>query len=212
MGLLVSLIFIVICVAIFNYYGLSIDGLRNSVRSYGNWGIIVLTVLMILSVMSPLPDTPTSIISTVVYGPIIGGLIIFIGGSLGAIFDFIIIRALGREYISEKFPKTMAIINGFAKKFGFEAMVFFRIFPTVTFDIASYTSALTKVKFLTFALATIIGMIAPTITYSLIGEGINSGQTDQLILSVVLGLFIVAGVLLITKVFFKGWEINSLDE
>lgn len=210
-GLFLSLFVIVLFFIIFQKLGFSFNGIREQIISYGNLGIIILIFLMVLSVMSPLPDTPIAITSTIVFGPIIGFLIIFTGGLIGAILDFLIIRKLGREYITKRFPNAMFNINNSAAKFGFEAMVLFRIFPTVTFDIASYTAALTKVRLKTFVFASAIGLIAPAISYAILGEGINSGKIENMIFSIFLGLAVVGIVIILTRFVFNGWNINKLD-
>lgn len=212
LGVLAFLAVYFIALMIFSKYGISREDIRNFVIGLGSLGVVAIIILMALSVMSPFPDSPTAIIAVVIYGPILGPIFILCGSMLGAVLDFIIARKLGRKFISKRWPDLISIINKFAKRFGFESMVFFRIFPTVTFDIVSYTAALTHVKFKTFCLATFLGLLPLTITYGIVGTGLESDDGRKIVLSLILGLGLISVVILMSKYFGDKLQLNALED
>ncbi|MEI7604162.1 MAG: VTT domain-containing protein [bacterium] len=211
-GVIVFIAVYILLLMLITNFGITKEQIKNYVDGFGAFGIIFLFIIMALSVMSPFPDSPAAIAAIFLYGSVFGGVIILFGSLLGAVLDFLIIRKLGRKYFYKHAPYVMENVNRIAKKFGFEAMVFFRIFPTVTFDIASYAAALTKVKLYLFILASFIGLFPLALTYSIIGIGLESDNMKVLISSISLGILFLSVVIFISRYFGKKLKLNELED
>lgn len=212
LGLVVAILFYVFILLLLSKIGITAQDIKSFVAGFGVFGIVVLIILMMLSVMSPVPDTPMAIISVVTYGSIGGFVIFMIGAFLGACADFIIFRRLGRKFFERQFPNFLSYINTGAKHVGFQSLVFFRIFPTVTFDIVSYTAAVTRVKFPQFALASSIGLLPAAITYALLGCAIEQGGLLALIYTIIIGFVVISAVVIFSKFYDHKLKLNDLED
>ena len=213
---ILSLIFFVliyaILLALYAKLGITKEQLRNFSEGLGFLGVVFLILFMALSVMSPFPDTPTAVTAIFIYGSGTGFFIVMLGSLLGAVLDFIIVRKLGRKYVNKHAPYVMENVNRLTRKFGFETMVFLRIFPTVTIDIASYTAALTKVKLEMFVVATILGLIPISLTYAIVGIGIESQDWKLIFATLLMGLILLLCIFLISRYYGKKLGINKLED
>jgi uncharacterized membrane protein YdjX (TVP38/TMEM64 family) len=171
---------------------LDLEGVaRAAAARAGPAGVAAFLSLMALAVMSPLPDSPVALTGLVAYGPLAGLALVVTGSWLGAVLNFLIVRALGREAFRRRFPRAAAPIDDLAARLGFELLVLLRFLPTVTFDVVSYAAAVTSIRFAYFAGATLLGQLpGPTIA-ALVGAGV--GGADH---RLTLGLSALAFVLL----------------
>lgn len=151
----------------------------------GLWGVAVFLGLMATAVMSPLPDSPIALAGLVAYGPV-GGLVLVVTGSwLGAMADFLLVRALGREAVRRRFPRLAASMDDLAGRLGFELLVVLRVLPTVSFDIVSYAAAITRISAARFAGATVLGQLPGPTVAAAVGAGVGgSGRHVTVPLSV----------------------------
>lgn len=59
---------------------------------------------------------------------------------------------------------------------GFLYVFVLRLIPLVSFDLLSYAAGISKVRFRSFLLATVLGMIPGTLAYSFLGASLASGS------------------------------------
>ncbi len=211
-ALLITISTIIIILYVLNLYGITTEKIKVFAESFGVMSIFVLIILMMLSVMSPLPDTPVAVAAILIYGPGGGFLIAYTGTILGAITNFYIARRLGREYFERKLPSIIEISNNFAKKYGFEVIVFLRIFPSVTFDIAAYSAALTKIKTRIFIYATMVGAVIPAVNYIIISSGIASGNIYQIMGALLISSIFLLSLRLIMKYALHGKQLDLMEK
>ncbi len=164
----------------------------------GWWGVLLYLALMAAAVMSPLPDAPVALAGLVAYGPL-AGMALVVGGSwLGATLNFLLVRALGREAFRRRFPRLAAPIDDVAERLGFELLVLLRVLPTVTFDVASYAAAVTRMPFARFAGATLLGQLPGPTVAALVGA--HTGGADGHVTTVLWGVALaLGGVLLVGR-------------
>lgn len=173
------------------------DVASDAAARAGWWGVLLYLALMATAVMSPLPDAPVALAGLVAYGPL-SGMALVVGGSwLGATLNFLLVRALGREVFRRRFPRLAAPIDDLAERLGFELLVLLRVLPTVTFDVASYAAAVTRMPFTRFAGATLLGQLPGPAVAALVGA--HTGGADGRVraalwvLTVVLAIALLAG-------------------
>ena len=142
----------------------------------GVWGVLIFVALMAAAVMSPLPDSPIALAGLVIYGPLPGLGLIVAGSWLGAVADFVLIRLLGRERFRRRFPRLAAPMDDLADRLGFELLVLLRVLPTVSFDLVSYSAAVTHIPFLRFAGATLLGQLPGPTMAALVGSGVEGAN------------------------------------
>jgi len=153
------------------------DRLVAYLHGLGPWAPLALILGMAGAVIiPPIPSLPLDLAAGAVYGPLWGTVYVVIGAEIGAIAGFLIARALGRELVS-RVLKTGATFCQACSDHQLLGLVFFaRLIPVFSFDVVSYGSGLTTISLKAFALATLFGMIPPTLAFTYFGSSIVSAQ------------------------------------
>lgn len=152
--------------------GISIDDIRGYLSGLGFWSGVVFIVAY---TVRPLVFFPTSImtpLSAVLFGPVMGWVYTYIGENLSASVAFFAARYFGRKFIK----KTE---NAFIKKYdeklrccGFETVLMLRLIPLFPFDFVNYASGLSAIRYRSFILATLLGVIPGLTAYVFLGGSI----------------------------------------
>ncbi|WP_347862903.1 VTT domain-containing protein [Salimicrobium sp. PL1-032A] len=87
---------------------------------------------------------------------------------------------------------------------GFLYIFVLRLIPIVSFDLLSYAGGIAKVRFKSFLIATVLGMIPGTFAYSFLGSSIASGNATTIIAAVFV-FFIMLGVTYYFRAPVKRW-------
>ena len=151
--------------------------LAELLQSLGPWGPVILIVSMAAAVViPPIPSLPLDLAAGATFGPVLGTTYAVIGAAIGAITSFLIGRALGREGIS----RLLRVDAVFCEKCSDHHVGFLiflaRLIPLFSFDVVSYGAGFTTVSLRTFSLATVAGMIPPTLTFTYLGSSVVSAQ------------------------------------
>lgn len=143
----------------------------------GPWAPLALIGGMAAAVIiPPIPSLPLDLAAGALYGPLWGTLYVVTGAEIGAIAGFLIARALGRDLVS-RVLKTGATFCQACSDHQLLGLVFFaRLVPVFSFDVVSYGSGLTTISLKAFALATLFGMIPPTLAFTYFGSSVVSAQ------------------------------------
>jgi uncharacterized membrane protein YdjX (TVP38/TMEM64 family) len=150
-------------------------------------------------IIPPIPSLPLDLAAGAAFGPFYGALYAIIGAEIGAIFCFLIARALGREALS-RFMKTEATFCQMCTDHQLMGAMFIaRFIPIFSFDIVSYGAGLTKISLKTFALATLVGMTPPTFAFVYLGSSVVSAQWPLIAGGVVMVAFFLAMPKILTK-------------
>jgi len=160
---IVFLIIILITLIIFLPRILSIyDDSEALIINSGILAPLVFMSLMIIAILvSPIPATPLTIISGMVFGPWKGMLYTLIGATIGAVLAFLIARFFLRDYFQRNFANNKTYREIMGKKGEKVAFYIFitRLMPQISFDLISYLAGLTKINIFKFTVATFFGMI-----------------------------------------------------
>lgn len=179
----------------------SVEELIELIRSFGLFGPIISIFLMMLqSVLAPIPSFLISGANGAVFGVFWGFVISWIGGMFGALIAYWIAKKLGWRYLQKKASaEQIDQWTTYTRQYGFLAVVAARLVPVVSFDLISYIAGAVGMKLRTFLLATGIGMIPGAYAYTMIGSELMLDSEDHRMLWIVsLGLLalIVAGTVL----------------
>ncbi|WP_456291189.1 TVP38/TMEM64 family protein [Planococcus antarcticus] len=98
-------------------------------------------------------------------------------------------KKLGKSLVKKQWSGNAAKIQGQMEQNGFFYVLLFRLIPVINFDLISYLAAFAKVRFSSFALATLIGIIPGTFAYNFLGSSFVSGNPKIISMAVV--VFIV---------------------
>ncbi|WHZ24806.1 MAG: hypothetical protein OJF47_003918 [Nitrospira sp.] len=153
------------------------SGLADLLHSLGPWGPVMLILSMAMAVIiPPIPSLPLDLASGAAFGPLLGTVYAVVGAAVGAILSFLIGRALGREGIS-RLLRVDAVFCEKCADHHLGLLIFLaRLIPVCSFDVVSYGAGFTTISLRTFSLATIAGMIPPTVAFTYLGSSIASAQ------------------------------------
>ncbi len=176
---------------------------QHFILQYGYFSWLVYIGVLLVAIMSPLPDTPIVLAGGFIFGPYVAIPLTIIGQVLGSTVDFYLARKLGRSFVTKKFPKATSTLNAYSHKLGWQTVFLMRLTPTLSFDILSYAAGLSTIRYKSYILATLCGMIPLSIITALLGysAGLHSKMSPIIIL--------IIGAITITVVFFLFKKINK---
>ncbi len=148
------------------------QAMREYIAAYGPLAPVVSALLMILqSVAAPLPAFLITFANGLLFGVWWGAALSWSSAMLGAALCFFIARYFGRPAVVKLTSESaLAVSDRFFERYGKHAVLIARLVPIISFDVISYGSGLTGMRFLGFWLATGIGQLPATILYSYLGD------------------------------------------
>lgn len=174
------------------------EQLRFWIESYGIWAPLVYIVLYTIRPLIFFPASLLSLAGGLVFGVWLGTLYTIVGAVSGAILSYAVARGLGKKIIQKNWDGKAAKIQQQMEQNGFLYVLVFRLIPVINFDLISYLAAFAKVRFVSFALATLIGIIPGTFAYNFLGSSAATGNPK-----IILAASIVFILLTIIPVYFR---------
>jgi len=139
------------------------------VETYGNMGLMA--VMVIQTLIAPIPSEAVLAFSGAILG--FQDVLVFGGAGLiiGSVIAFFIARYGGRPIVSRMVgDKWIDSIDGWVTKNGMKSILFTRTIPIIPFDLISYVSGITSMKFRDYFIATVIGAIPRVIILAYLGS------------------------------------------
>lgn len=182
-----------------NYKGFSPQEFRNWIMQ---WGWLAPFLFIVLYTMRPFVLFPSSIFaitSGLSFGFYWGSLFTYIGSLGGGLITYYAINRLGRfkknkQWKNERYEKIRSKIE----REGFRYVLLLRLLPVLNYDLVSYLTSITKIRFKDYAIATAIGIIPGTLAYTYLGTSMTAGSKEVVWIGTTL-LFIIVGLPLLFK-------------
>ncbi len=129
-------------------------------------------VAMILQALAiPIPSEFVLICGGAAFGLLSGWLVGALGSVVAAFIGFYISRKGGRavaiRFVGER---GIEFADNWFNRWGVWAVLLGRIAPFIPFDVISYTAGLTKMKFRSFMIPTVIGTLPRALFYAFLGS------------------------------------------
>lgn len=165
------------------HYELRPSDVRDVVLSFGWWGPLV---FILIYAVGPLIFLPTSVLSLgagLAFGVWPGVLYIIVGATAAAVTGYVMARLFGRSVLNvDRYPWSEKLFTQMEQR-GFLYVFVLRLIPLVSFDLLSYAAGISKVRFRSFLLATVLGMIPGTLAYSFLGASLASGSVTTVFIA-----------------------------
>ncbi len=158
------------------------DKIRSWVSGFGWLGPLVLVLAMVIQMfLIVIPTIILMVVSVLAYGPIWGGIIIFISvfaaSSVGYLMGSYFGKGTVERLIGRKSEKK---VSAFLDDYGFWAVIITRINPFLSNDAISFVGGILRMGYWKFIGATVAG-IAPLVTLiAILGENTDSLETGLL--------------------------------
>ncbi len=151
----------------------TVAGIENWVRSLGSWGVAGSIALMVTHSFLPFPSEIIAVANGMVYGPVWGSVITWVGAMLGAISAFALVRMFGRPLLVQLLPAhQLQKLADWSRDSGGLALLVARLIPVIAFNLVNYAAALADVTWWTFIWSTGLGILPLTILLAVVGDRI----------------------------------------
>jgi len=146
------------------------------VQALGTGGVVIYAVFYVAGVVLFFPGIILTAGAGLLYGVVLGTLIVSPASVLGATLAFLIARYVARDWVSrklEKYPNFTAIDRAIEKN-GFKMILLLRLQPVVPFNLLNYALGLTRIRLRDYVIASWIGMFPATVLYVYLGSVLHS--------------------------------------
>lgn len=149
------------------------------IRGFGSDGALIYGFVYVVAVLF-LPASLLTAGAGLVYGPVVGVLIVSPASVIGSTLAFLVARYFGRDWVKSRIatqPKLGAIQRRVESN-GFKLVLLLRLQPILPFVLLNYALGLTRLRLRDYLLASWIGMLPGTILYVYLGSAL--GNIDEL--------------------------------
>ncbi len=174
--------------------GTGIDKLQTYLASMGILGILIYVGIYVVAAILLIPGSALTLLAGVLYGPIVGTLVVSIGATIGAAGAYVLGRYAFRgsvERATKGKPKFAAIDRAIGKN-GPKIVALLRLSPVVPFNLSNYFFGLTSIGFWQYTLVSWVFMLPGTLLYVYLGyaasQAAGSGKSSSVLHWVLVGV------------------------
>ncbi len=158
-------------------FELSVEAVEAEIQAFGMWAVAIAILLMVLHSFVPFPAELVAMANGMLFGPVFGTLITWIGAMLGAHLAFGLARWLGRPFVRAMVAERhQAAIERWTSRQGGGVLLFSRFVPVISFNLINYAAGLTTISWWTFTWATGLGILPLTCLMVVLGDRLWSGE------------------------------------
>ena len=149
----------------------TVEGAERWIRSLGNWGVAGSIALMIAHSFLPFPAEVIAIANGMLFGPIWGSVVTWVGAMLGATITFGLVRLIGQPFLVHILsPGRLRSLEAWSRKNGAMTLLVARLIPVIAFNLINYAAAMSGVSWWTYLWATGLGILPLTILLAVLGD------------------------------------------
>jgi len=188
---------IILCISIIFIYLLfryqkrfthvKLKDLRSYIISFGPYAAFVF--IFLYTIKPILIFFPTLIFTAVagnIFGPLLGFFLTIIGLFTSATVAFYLSRTFGKSFAKKITRGKLLKLDENIEKHGFKIMLLMRLSTLFPYDPLSYAAGLTKVSYVDFITATVIGSAPEMLAYSFIGHNMVHPSLHKIIIPILL--------------------------
>ena len=147
-GILFMAILIVGGFLILTVYDFSAQAIEETILSWGVWGVFISVGLMIVHSFVPFPAEFIAIANGMIYGPVWGTIITWVGAMLGAYLAFGLSRTFGRPFVEMLVAKkNWYVLEGWLASRSTRFVFVSRFIPLIAFNLINYATGLMSISY-----------------------------------------------------------------
>jgi uncharacterized membrane protein YdjX (TVP38/TMEM64 family) len=170
-----------------------IDGLRLTVAALGLAGPVVYVLVYAVLATVFLPAAPFSVGAGVLFGPLVGSVVAFLGAVAGSIGAFWLGRALGQNAVEQIGGRHVAALDRYLATRGFVAVLGVRLAPLFPYNLINLCAGVSGIGLWPYLVATLIGILPGSVVYATIGGTIDEPGSATFVVVVTIAV-VVLGV------------------
>jgi len=164
-----------------NTVGLALTpkGIEAEIRSWGHWAVVASIGLMVAHSLVPFPAEFVTFANGMLFGPVWGIVITWIGAMLGASLAFALARWCGRPFVDALMNERHRLaMDRWAHRQGIGALLLSRLMPLISFNVINYAAGLTPISWWTFLWTTGVGILPITTLLVVTGDQVWNGKSE----------------------------------
>ena len=157
----------------------SVEDVRRWVMGFGVWGPLVYVLLYTVRPLLLFPSLLLNVAAGILFPPDVGLPCLLAGGLGSAALLFYMARTgIGSEFFDLHGGKWGTRIHHYLSDSAknFQRMLWLRTVPLFPYDVISLVAGCTTMKFATFALTTLLGMVPGAIAYNILGDALEGSS------------------------------------
>lgn len=168
-----------------------------AIQSWGAWGVLGSIALMTAHSFLPFPSEVIALANGMVYGPLWGAVVTWVGAMTGASAAFAVVRQLGQPFVRRVLSaRQQQRLAHWSREQGAAALLISRLIPVIAFNLINYVAALSGVSWWTFLWTTGLGIVPLTVLLATAGDWV---MQLPLWVSLVLAVCLLAAWLLLAR-------------
>ena len=163
------LLALTITLALLHRDRLDAAALETWVSGAGVAGPLLFIGLYAVGTVLFLPGAVLTLAGGALFGPLWGTLYSLAGATLGAALAFLVARYLARDWVQGRVKGLLGRLIRGVEAEGWRFVAFTRLVPLFPFNLLNYALGLTRIRFLPYALATLVFMLPGALAYTYLG-------------------------------------------
>ncbi|WP_199622643.1 TVP38/TMEM64 family protein [Paenibacillus alkalitolerans] len=146
------------------YLQLTPSEIRTWILSFGWLAPLLYVILYTVRPLILFPASVLSLTGGLAFGVLWGTVLTVIGATAGAALSFALARFMGKSLVRTDWKGNMKKVQTQLEKRGLLYVLLLRLIPIIPFDLISYVSGVSKIRFRSFFIGTLFGIIPGTFT------------------------------------------------
>jgi len=150
---------------------ISVRAFEDVILSWGHWGVLASIGLMVVHSFLPFPAELVALANGMLYGPVWGTVITWVGAMLGAFLAFGLSRAFGRPFVEAMVARRhWQRLDDWTGEHAAQMVFLARFLPVISFNLVNYAAGLTRISWWTFGWTTGLGILPMTVLMAAMGD------------------------------------------
>ncbi len=164
--------------------------IKGVLNSFGYWAPLVFIAAFAVKAIIPFPSSAFMVFSGLAFGPFYGAVYSIVGSVISAGIAYQIAQRLGRDFVVRVLGRKAKALDRFTNVHGLPVVLFFRIVPSLPFDVFNLGAGLSDITFGDFIIGTAIGMTPWSFAMSYLGD-----KLENLNLFSLLSFFLIIAII-----------------
>lgn len=204
--LIITLLSIALLVSVYFicFRDVGAEDIRNYINSYGYYAPIIYILLFTFLPIAFFPVPVLALAAGLAFGLLNGTIYTIIGAGLNSAIMFFMAKFLARDlvvgYLKGKLPeKWTSMFDSEDSKKGFIVVFILRLIPIAPYNVINYGAGLTSIGFVSYIIATLIGILPGTLVFLNIGDKAIDISDPKFLISIVLLILLTVISLYLAK-------------
>ena len=158
---------------------LSVEGIERIAEGWGAWAPVASIALIVLHSFVPFPAELIAIANGMLFGPVWGTLVTWIGAMLGAALAFALARRYGRPLVDRLLARReWTGTEALDACCDARSLLLARLVPVISFNLINYAAGLLGVGWWRFLWTTSLGILPITVASVTLGSQLTGPMWD----------------------------------